>query len=104
MKTYEAALKQHGFRSFAGPDASSQPADIPDCLPHETAVAWARNFMKKRSLKRGSIASMEEELAQLLSDAGDHINQHYNVDALCRGEFNKRIAELKAREGGRLHH
>ena len=56
------------------------------------------------SLKRGSIASMEEELAQLLSDAGDHVNQHYNVDALRRGEFNQWMAELKAREGGRLNH
>ena len=58
VKTYEAALKQHGFRIFEGPDASAQPADIPDCLPHETAVAWARSFMKKRPLKRRSIASM----------------------------------------------
>ena len=102
VKAYETALRQHGFRAFAGPDASAQPADIPDCLPHETAVAWARNFMKKRPLKRGTIASMEAHLAQLLSDAGGHITENYDVDALCRGEFNKRMRELKAQKGGRL--
>ena len=102
VKAYETALKQNGFRTFAGPDASTQPADIPDCLPHETAVAWARNFMKKRPLQRGSFASMEEQLAKLLGETGDHINQNYDVDTLCRGEFNKRMADLKAREGGRL--
>ena len=58
--------------------------------------------MKKHPLKRGCIANMEEQLARLLGDVGAHITQNYDVDALCRGEFNKRMRDLRASGGGRL--
>ena len=41
---YANAAKEHGFRPYAGSDASGQPPDVPDVLPHETAVAWLWNF------------------------------------------------------------
>ena len=75
VKAYADALKKHGFRPYAGSDASKQPGDVPDCLPHETAVAWARTYMKKYPLsKAGGLDDMENQLAQLLQDAATHIN------------------------------
>ena len=90
---------------FAGSDASKQPADIPDCLPHETAVGWARHFMKSRPLGRqGGLDAMAARLEQLLSEAAAHINGAYDVDRLCRGAFMDRMRELKAHGGERLNH
>ena len=37
---YAKAAKEHGFRPYAGYDASGQPPDAPDVLPHDTAVAF----------------------------------------------------------------
>ena len=48
---YKEAAKQHGFRPYAGDDASLQPPDIPDVLLHETAVASARFFQEARPEK-----------------------------------------------------
>ena len=44
---YYDALKQNGFRAYAGADASKQPPDMPDVFPHETAVAWTRVYLEK---------------------------------------------------------
>ena len=105
VKAYEAAVKKHGFRTYVGSDASSQPGDIPDCLPHETAVAWARAFMKKRPLDRSAgMPGMITQLRRVLQDGEDYINSEYDVDKLCGGEFLERMAELKDREGDRLKH
>ena len=56
--------------------------------------------MKKRPLKRSSMASMQEQLAQLLAESGSYITENYDVDALCRGAFNKRMRELRERGAG----
>ena len=42
VKTYGEALQTHGFRPFAGEDASQQPPDIPDLLLHVTAIGCVR--------------------------------------------------------------
>lgn len=103
VKRYQDALKRHHFRPYAGVDASRQPPDIPDCLPHETAVAWARRFMKKRPIpKSGGVTRMRQQLLQLLNDASDHLNSNYDVEKLCKGEFMKRMKELKVKKGARL--
>ena len=105
VKKYQDALKRHGFRPYAGADASAQPADIPDCLPHETAVAWARNFMKKRPMsKQGGVEKMAKRLPYLLDSAADHINKNYDVKGLCSGTFMARLRELKDGKGERLPH
>lgn len=75
------------------------------CLPHETAVAWARAFMKKRPLDRSAgMPGMITQLRRVLQDGEDYINSEYDVDKLCGGEFLERMAELKDREGDRLKH
>ena len=103
VRAYADALKRHGFRPYAGLDASKQPADIPDCLPHETAVAWARGYMKKHPFdRRKGLEGMNEQLTQLLAEASAHINANYDVDKLCRGEFMQRMRALSERKGDRL--
>ena len=52
VKAYDDAVKERVCRTYVGSDASVQPGGIADCLPHETAVAWARAFMKKRPIDR----------------------------------------------------
>ena len=95
----------YGFRPYAGLDASKQPADIPDCLPHETAVAWARGYMKKHPFdRRKGLDGMSEQLTQLLEEASAHINASYDVEKLCRGEFMQRMRALSERKGDRLNY
>ena len=81
---YNNALKKHGFRAYAGADASKQPPDMPDVFPHETAVAWTRQYLKKYPLTKGTgLAAMERELADRLGECKKHINAAYDVGGLC---------------------
>ena len=41
---------------------------------------------------------------KLMTDAGPYISGNYDMVALRRGEFNKRMKILRTRVGGRLHH
>ena len=101
---YKDAAKQHGFRPYAGDDASQQPPDIPDVLLHETAVAWARTFFKKHTLKKSAgLADMERQFQGVLRDCGAHLTANYAVDELC-SSFPARLRELVAAKGGRLNH
>ena len=103
VKKYNDALKRNGFRPYAGCDASNQPSDIADCLPHETAVAWARNYLKKRPLdKKRGLEDMREQLVDVLADAENHVNSNYNVEKLCKGTSNERMRKLRKKEGDRL--
>ena len=101
---YFNAAKQHGFRPYAGIDASGQPADIPDVLPHETAVAWARTYFKKHPVAKGAgVADMERQFRAILEQCAQHINAEYDVGGLCKA-FPTRLRELIAAEGERLSH
>ena len=101
---YAKAAKEHGFRPYAGYDASGQPPDAPDVLPHETAVAWARGYFKKHPVsKDGGTADMERQLKATLVDCAAYINDNYEVDALCRS-FPERLKALIAAGGERLPH
>ena len=102
---YKNAAQEHGFRPYAGDDASGQPPDIPDVLLHETAVAWARYYFRKHPLKKGAgIEAMQGEFRGVLRECAQYINQHYEVDKLCRS-FPERLAELaNTAKGGRLNH
>lgn len=94
VHAYSSALHEQGFRPFAGTDASSQPADIPDVLVHETAVAWVRNYLRRRPFSRsGSLDFQEQKLREVLSQCQQHINSNYKVDDLCRA-FPKRLRRL----------
>ena len=72
------------FRAYAGADASKQPPDMPDVFPHETAVAWTRQCLKKYPLTKGAgLGAMERELADRLDECKKYINAAYDVSDLC---------------------
>ena len=84
-RAYAEALAKHNFRPFATRDAPHQPPDVPDVLPHETAVAWIRTYLKKHPLSRsGSLDAQETALRTMLAECTEHINASYDVEGLCR--------------------
>lgn len=100
----EAALAKAGFRAFAGSDASKQPPDVPDVLPHETVAGWVRKYMKQRPFRRTEdMAENEQRFRQTMTACAKHINANFDVESLCRS-FPKRLQELEAAKGSRLRH
>ena len=88
------------MRPFAGEDASGQPADIPDVLLHETAVAW----VKARRVKTTPPRAWEESraaFAERVRAAAAYVNSQYDVEGLCMG-FVERLKDVVARKGDRL--
>ena len=61
---YQEAVTEHGFQTWAGENSKWQPPDIADLLLHETAVAWARKYMKQHPVKIGS--DMEKNIAEIM--------------------------------------
>ena len=101
-KDYAEALKKHHLRPFATEDASHQPPDIPDVLPHETAVAWIRAYLKKHPFSRsGSLDAQEAALRRLLAECTEHINTNHEVKRLCQC-FPTRLQKLVDSGGHRL--
>lgn len=99
---YADALRRHGFRPYAGDDAREQPPDVPDCLPHERAAAWTKEWMSKHPIPRaGGLDKMEAMVKVRLRQCAAHINENHDVDALCR-RFPKTMRELKKAKGERL--
>ena len=43
---YIEALTDNEFSAWAGDRAKWQPPDIPDLLLHETAISWARKYLR----------------------------------------------------------
>ena len=75
---------------------------MPDIFPHETVVAWARTFMKKRPLVRGKgLDDMQRQLASNLEACAEHINSEFNVHDLVR-HFPDRLQEVIESAGDRL--
>ena len=104
VKAYQKAVTDEGFRTFAGDDASWQPADIPDVLVHETVVAWLRNHLPKHPWKQpGSATGAREKFEELVNDFVKHANKHLEVDALCKA-MPERLQELVKKKGERLKH
>ena len=84
VKKYAAALKLKGFRTYQGEDASSQPADLADAFPHETAAAWTRTYMQKHPFdRRGSLDVQESRLEEVFKNCSAHANANYDVAGLC---------------------
>ena len=103
-REYAAALGNHGFRPFATEDASHQPPDVPDVLPHETAVAWIRTYLKKHPFSRtGSLDDQETAVRAMFAECTEHINASYDVEGLCRS-FPRRLQALVDNGGLRLRH
>ena len=97
---YKAALGLHGFRAFAGEDASIQPGNLQEAMLHETAVAWIRERLKK-TLPKCPWDEGEAAYAKRLKSAATYINENFNVDGLNR-EFPQRAAAIALAGGGRI--
>ena len=82
---YNDAMRAHGFRAFAGADASAQPPDCPDVFLQETAVTWIHNYLRTRAFSRqGSLDVQQARLEGMLLECEQHINANHDVDGLCR--------------------
>ena len=98
---YYNALKEHGFRAYAGVDASKQPPDMPGVFPHETAVARTRQYLKKYPLAKGKgLDTMERELADRLDECKKHIDATYDVGDLC-SSYARRMKDPPAKSYAR---
>ena len=101
---YLAALQQHGFQPWAGECSKWQPPDIADVLLHETAVSWARHYMKKHPFKLSpSMDTNFTKLCKLVQSAVNHANSNYAVANLCH-DLPKRLESLVCTGGDRLRH
>ena len=102
VPAYRTSLSAVGFRPFAGDDASDQPPDCPDVLLHETAVGWIRKFFKKHPFRRAAALDLNiERVKAQMGECIRHINQKYDVDALCSA-WPERLRDLVDSEGERL--
>ena len=98
---YREAFNRTGFRAYAGDDASTQPSDMADFWPHETAVSWIRTFMKKHPLQKGNVVQMRQDFVATMDQCMRHINAEHDVEGLCCS-FPKRLDELRACKGERM--
>ena len=97
VHAFNQAVRQQGFRTFWGEDASRQAPDMPDLLLHETAVSWFRSQMRRM---KPAVHPWEETRSQWLARATrsvKNINATHDVAGLCR-EFTVRLE--MCREGG----
>ena len=89
---FKASLVTNGLKPFHGDDASMQPGRSGDLWPHETAVSWVRQRLK-RTLPAQPWEETEVEFGKRLKVAGEYVNAHYDVAGLCRA-MPKRMHEL----------
>ena len=102
-KEYHRALKETGFRAYAGDDASDQPADMPDVFPHETAAAWIRYYQKRFPVPKDDLDVMEAAFSANCTECMAWINGRYDVEGLHQ-KFPVRLQELVDNGGDRLSH
>ena len=101
VQKYHGALKKHGFRPFAGVEGDWQPADLADFFPHETIVAWVREWFRKRPFKVVEDVEVNHRLfLDRLRECEAYVNTR-NTEGVCRGVV-KRLRELRAGKGARL--
>ena len=93
-------MRTHRLKAFMGADASRQPGDLKELMLHETAVAWLTKRLVVTTPARDWEESVEAFGARL-QDACRYINEHYDVENLCR-ELPTRVRALRDAEGGRL--
>ena len=88
------------LKAFFGDDASIQPGQLQDFLPHETAMAWVRDRLKKTLPSKPWEETVEAYVSRLKQCAA-HCNSKYNIENLCK-EVPWRLAELLKRGGDRI--
>ena len=97
---YSAALSAHKFEPVMGQNARLQPGSLQEVLLHETAVSWMRVRLAETVPAKPWLET-KDEYSSRLRECCAAVNKTYDVDGLCRN-FLKRIAQLRANEGGRL--
>ena len=102
VSAYSDALKFNNFKPFAGDDALWQPSDLCDLLMHETVAAWVRKYFRARPIIKGpDLETNWVRFENGLKECEKHINDHYDVDGLCRS-MPRRLLKLKEKKGERL--
>ena len=93
---YAAALKEHGFKTHQGEDASWQPADLA-----EAVAAWTRVYMQKHPFdRRGSLDVQEPRLKRSLQACAKAANSKYDVARLCGRFPNQRQENVDSKGSG----
>ena len=73
-----------------------------DFWPHETAVSWLRQQMKKCPIEKGNgLEQMQKAFDANMNASFRYINAEYDVSGLCRS-FPERLLRLKDAKGERL--
>ena len=98
--SYKEALSRCRFKAMFGDDASAQPGKLQEVMLHETSVSWLRLRLARSVPARPWLETRTEYEARLKSCC-DNINEHLNVEGLCRALIS-RIDALVNAEGGRL--
>ena len=101
MEKYKSAALEGGFKLYWGDDASMQSPDMGDVLLHEAAVAWFRKLMQKQLPECAPWEETPLAWAKRARRAVLHINENFDVPALCR-EFPTRLHALASGSGERL--
>ena len=98
---YADSVQQAGLQLYTGTDASRQPADVPDVLLHETAIAC----FKRKLVATPSIVDPWKETHEQFQSRVDNVvqaaNGQYNFRSLC-GSYLERLELLVERKGDRL--
>ena len=99
---HKNALAAARLETVIGEDARTQPGSLGDVLLHETAVSWMRVRLAETTPPRPWLET-HEEYNQRLKACCDAVNRDLDVEGLCRGWL-KRLEDLEAKAGDRLHH
>ena len=101
VQRFETAVRDNGFRTFWGADASLQSPDMPDLLLHETAVALFRARMRR---EKPAVVPWQETTAQWAERAGRAVqwmNAECDLES-SRKEFPGRLEGVLESDGERL--
>ena len=97
---FQAALAENGFEAIMGDNASKQPGNLQELMLHETAVAWLRKRLAE-TVPRKAWLETRDAFSARLKTCCEGVNRDLDVEGLC-GDFLKRVAKLRSRQGGRL--
>ena len=99
---FKMALRRHGLTAFHGDDASIQPGSSGDLWLHETAVSWVRQRLRL-TLPQEPWNETEEAFEGRLKAAATWVNDHHDVEGLCK-QMPRRMHDLAhVTKGARLN-
>ena len=99
---FKMALRCHNLKAFHGDDASVQPGHSGDLWPHETAVSWVRQRLRL-TLPQEPWNEAEESFEGRLKAAATWVNDHHDVDGLCKEMPNRMHNLVHETKGARLN-